>query len=129
MTKYLYIGIGLVAIITVSFIFYKPSVGGLLSSADFIQKYKATPNAVLIDVRTPAEFNSGHISTAINIDYDNQSLFKEEIKKLDPAKTYFVYCRSGNRSSGAVAQMKNASIRNIYELQNGLASAPELLNY
>lgn len=97
-----------------------------LDGKSFLEKYKQTSNAVLVDVRTPAEFNSGHISSAINIDYENPS-FASEIQKLDSSKTYFIYCRSGNRSARAISVMKNDNIKNIYELQGGISSAPELL--
>lgn len=92
-----------------------------LKGKDFVEKYASTPNAILIDVRTPSEFASGHIDKAINIDFENQS-FSSEIKKLDSSKTYFVYCRSGNRSGQAIPLMKASGIQNIYELQGGVSS-------
>jgi hypothetical protein len=78
-----------------------------------------TPGAVLLDVRTPAEFNAGHIAGASNIDFENQ-LFAEEIKKLDPTKTYFVYCRSGNRSGLAVSLMKTQGFTHLVDLKGGV---------
>lgn len=91
------------------------------AGAAFLERYNGTPNAVMVDVRTPAEFSAGHIEKAINIDFENQS-FVEEIKKLDTTKAYFVYCRSGNRSGQAVPLMKAAGIKNISELQGGIVS-------
>ena len=95
-----------------------------LGGADFLREYSANPSAVLLDVRTPGEFRAGHIDKAFLIDFENQS-FLSEIKKLDPAKTYFVYCRSGNRSGQAISQMKANGIKNIYELKGGLVSNKE----
>jgi rhodanese-related sulfurtransferase len=80
----------------------------------------------LLDVRTPAEFDAGHIQGAINVDFENVN-FQSEVKKLDVSKTYFVYCRSGNRSSQSVVIMRNSGIKNIYDLQGGISNAPELL--
>lgn len=97
-----------------------------LSGKDFITTYKGTPNSVLLDVRTPGEYASSHITSAINIDFENQT-FLSEIKKLDTSKTYFVYCRSGNRSGKAIAIMKTNGFKNIYELRGGVGSSPELL--
>lgn len=102
------------------------SASGILGSQDFISKYKNTPNAVLIDVRTPAEFNAGHIATSVNVDYENLN-FESEVKKMDLSKEYFIYCRSGNRSSKAIAIMKNNGIKKIYDLQGGISASPELL--
>lgn len=90
-----------------------------LTGNDFINTYTTTPQAVLVDVRTPDEFSSGHIPNALNIDFQNTS-FVSEVKKLDTNKTYFVYCRSGNRSEQAIRIMKQNGIKNIYELQGGL---------
>ena len=95
-----------------------------LGGADFLREYSANPSAVMLDVRTPGEFRAGHIDKAVLIDFENQS-FLSEIKKLDPAKTYFVYCRSGNRSGQAISQMKAHGIKNIHELKGGLVSNKE----
>lgn len=92
-----------------------------LMGAEFVEKYNNTPNAVLLDVRTPSEFSSGHIDKAVNIDFQDSS-FVSEIKKLDTTKTYFVYCRSGNRSGQAISIMKSNGIKNIYELSGGIIS-------
>ena len=92
-----------------------------LSAGSFLAQYKSTPDAVLLDVRTPAEFGAGHIDGATNIDFENAS-FDSEIRKLDTAKTYFVYCRSGNRSGQAIAKMKGIGVGTIYELKGGIVS-------
>ncbi len=97
-----------------------------LSGSEFIKAYTGTPNAVLVDVRTPSEFASGHIDQAVNIDFENPS-FATEVKKLDTTKTYFVYCRSGNRSAQAISIMKSNGIQNIYELKGGLVSNTETI--
>jgi rhodanese-related sulfurtransferase len=62
---------------------------------------------IVVDVRTPAEFAAGHLEGATNIDIE-ASTFSAKIANLDKGAPYFVYCRSGNRSSQAVAQMKKA---------------------
>lgn len=61
-------------------------------------------DTVIIDVRTPAEFASGHLDGAVNIDVQSPD-FAAQIMELDPSGEYFVYCRSGNRSGQAIAQM------------------------
>lgn len=96
-----------------------------VGAQEFLDSYAKTQGAILIDVRTPAEFSAGHIQGATNIDFENSN-FISEVEKLDPAKTYFVYCRSGNRSGQAVALMKRAGILNIYDLRGGVASSPQI---
>lgn len=48
----------------------------------------------MIDVRTPAEFASGHLEGAINIDVQSPD-FDQQVAQLDPSATYLVYCRGG----------------------------------
>ena len=63
------------------------------------------PNTVILDVRTPEEFNEGHIEGAINLD-QNQSDFLEKAKAALPQeKTIAVYCRSGRRSANAAERL------------------------
>ena len=61
---------------------------------------------VIIDVRTPGEFASGHLEGALNIDIQSPD-FAAQVSQLDPSKDYFIYCRSGNRSGQAISQMTN----------------------
>lgn len=96
----------------------------LLLGKDFLSKFSQTENAVLIDVRTPDEFNGGHIDKAINIDVSNPE-FKNKILKLDKSLAYFLYCLSGSRSSMALQIMKNIGIYNIYDLYGGIISNPD----
>ena len=59
--------------------------------------------AVVIDVRTPEEFASGHLADARNIDVQADS-FHTEVDALDRDATYVLYCRSGARA-GAAGEM------------------------
>lgn len=77
-----------------------------------------TAGVEVIDVRTPSEFAAGHIAGAVNIPVQSAD-FSERVAALDPAGTYAVYCRSGNRSQPAVAAMQAAGITGIYELASG----------
>lgn len=58
-----------------------------------------------IDVRTPEEYDEGHVDGADNLDFQGAA-FADQIADLDPDGTYVVYCRSGNRSAQAAAQMR-----------------------
>ena len=79
----------------------------------------ASPGVQIIDVRTPEEFAAGHIEGAVNYNVQGPE-FLDQIATLDPAGTYAVYCRSGNRSQPAVAAMSAAGINGIYELESGI---------
>ncbi len=71
-----------------------------LYSPEFRAAFAADANAVLLDVRTAAEVAERHIPGSIHIDV-MQPDFTVNVLDLDPAKNYYVYCRSGGRSAQA----------------------------
>jgi len=79
---------------------------GLAACSPSAGTIEVTSDTVLIDVRTPAEFATGHLDGAINIDVQSAD-FDERIAQLDPAADYVVYCRSGNRSGQAITRMES----------------------
>lgn len=90
-----------------------------VSAQEFGQLLNNTPNAVLIDVRTQHEFQSGHLPKALNLDV-SMGTFKRKMPTFDKNKVYFLYCRSGNRSSVAANMMANAGFENIYNMVGGI---------
>ncbi len=81
-------------------------------------------NVIIIDVRTPEEYNAEKIEGAILIDYKNEN-FKEKVAELDKKKVYFIYCRSGRRSSNSRIIMNNLGIEHVYDLKGGILAWKE----
>lgn len=79
-------------------------------------------NDVILDVRTAEEFKQGAIKGAINLDIIGGA-FKQKVAELDRDKTYFVYCRSGNRSEQACKIMSELGFKNLYNLSGGIINA------
>ena len=79
----------------------------------------AQPGVIILDVRTPEEFNAGHITNAININLEGYD-FSSEVSKLDKNATVAVYCRSGNRSGVATDQMAEIGFTDMYDMQGGI---------
>ena len=75
--------------------------------------------AVILDVRTPNEFENFHLKEAINIDIKNRD-FVDEVNELDKEKAYFVYCRVGIRSANACNYMSMLGFEQLYNLKGGL---------
>jgi len=71
--------------------------------------------AIIIDVRTPQEFATGHLTGAINIDI-NAADFDQKINALNPTLRYLIYCRSGNRSAQALVRMQSLGFDNTLDL-------------
>lgn len=86
---------------------------------NLIQENKSNPNFIIVDVRTPQEFAEGHIENAINIDFRSDA-FKDEIGNLDRTRKYLLYCRSGNRSRGALSVMTELGFKEVYHLSAGI---------
>jgi len=97
-----------------------PAAGADLSPADFAAAAKL-PSTVLLDVRTPAEFASGHLVGAVNLDLQSPG-FAQSLASLDPAKTYAVYCHSGNRSKVAMGAMQQVGFTHVYDLAGGITA-------
>lgn len=72
----------------------------------------------LIDVRTPEEFEAGHIEGAKNIDFFSEE-FPAAFEKLDRTKPLYIYCRSGNRSQKAAAKLSEMGFVTIIDLEGG----------
>jgi len=90
-------------------------------AGEFMQIAENTPDAVLIDVRTPAEFSGGKLPGAKNIDMFSKD-FLNQIDKLDKDKTYLLYCRSGNRSGQACNIMAGRGFTKLYNMAGGVMS-------
>lgn len=103
----------------------------LITATEVQQKIKAEPTITIVDVRTPGEFEKGHIENALNIDW-NGGDFANQISKLDTSKPIIVYCQSGGRSAKAAAKMLAIGFSNLYEMEGGMmkwrgADLPESL--
>lgn len=91
-----------------------------LSQEDWKAQLEADTNAVVLDVRTDAEISEGIIPNALQINiYEGQG-FIYKLEELDKSKNYYVYCRSGNRSSQACAIMNQLGFENAYNLVGGI---------
>ncbi len=78
-------------------------------------------NTTVIDVRTPLEFQSGHIDEAINIDISNSD-FSQRIEALDKDEPVIVYCAVGGRSARAASILQEKGFKTIYDLEGGISS-------
>lgn len=95
-----------------------------LQARERIERSGGSPDFVLLDVRTPGEFRAERIDGAVLIDY-NSGNFRPEIAKLPRGKTYLVYCRTGNRSAGALRVMREEGFRDVYHLDGGIVKWKE----
>ena len=91
-------------------------------SVDEFAKVIADNQVQLIDTRTEAEFNEGHIPGAINIDV-NESDFESKVgQKVDKNRPIALYCRGGRRSKIAAERIVALGYDDITELNTGFIS-------
>lgn len=79
----------------------------------------ANKDILLIDVRTPQEFASGHLENAVNMNYFDSD-FMAQFKTLDKNKTVYLYCKSGRRSANAAEKLEDMGFVKIYDLDGGI---------
>jgi len=90
-------------------------------AADLIDKHNGDNKFAILDIRTPGEFQSGHLAKSIPIDFYSQT-FAGQLDRLDKTKTYLVYCRTGNRSTKSLALFKKLKFLKIYHLASGISA-------
>ncbi len=83
----------------------------LFSSAPAVDlKSIISEGAFLVDVRTPGEFNEGHVKGSVNIPLDSVT---HQLAKFKNKKNIIVFCRSGNRSSQAKLILEQNGFINV----------------
>lgn len=88
--------------------------------ANTFQKEISTNASVqILDVRTPGEYQNGHIKNAMLADWTNQIEFKDRVQYLDKTKPVLVYCASGGRSSKAAKWLADNGFISVENLTGG----------
>lgn len=88
-------------------------------SCEMIVENKDNPEFVILDVRTPGEYNQSHIEGSIHLDYQSRD-FEEKLQELDKTKTYLVYCRSGMRGGASMDIMGKIGFKKVYNMAGGI---------
>ena len=91
-----------------------------LSVPEF-EKAIAQKNIQIVDVRTPGEYQSGHLGDAFLADWNNPKEFLERAKALDKSKPVYTYCLSGARSHEATQWLRQNGFT-AYNLTGGISA-------
>lgn len=94
----------------------KPS----LTVVEFEKEISNRDSIQLLDVRTPAEFNAGHIKNALLADWKDETEFIRRISFIDKQRPVYIYCLGGGRSAAAIVKMRRMGYQNVYELKGGI---------
>ena len=91
-----------------------------LDQSTWISQLQTDENAVIVDVRTPEEFETSRIPNSKNIDFYNPQNFMLEIEKLNKDNSYYIYCRTGVRSANSCQLMNELGFDKVYNLLGGI---------
>jgi len=92
-----------------------------ISVDDAEKLLKSDPKIIVLDVRTPDEFKTGHIPGARNLDFFSDD-FAKQIAALDKSKTYLVHCAAGGRSAKACKVIQQYELPSVYHLNEGFSA-------
>ncbi|MDZ4752122.1 MAG: rhodanese-like domain-containing protein [Flavobacteriales bacterium] len=102
--------------------------GVVNKSADYepkeFNKHLKDAGILIIDVRTPAEFESGYIEGAMNINWYDKT-FAQDVNKLDKSKPVYIYCAVGGRSSQAKELLLKSGFVEVHNLIGGMGAWKE----
>lgn len=86
-----------------------------ISTEEFLKK-RSEEKGMIIDVRTKGEHDEGHLAeTDSHYDFLNGD-FQNKIDDLDRNQSYYLYCRSGNRSGQAARMMRDHGFDKAYNI-------------
>jgi rhodanese-related sulfurtransferase len=87
------------------------TVVGAVACAASSEIHELPAGALIVDVRTAAEYQSGHFPDAINLPVGE--IAKRTSELGDASRPIVVYCRSGHRSAAAKALLEKAGFTNV----------------
>ncbi len=85
-----------------------------------IKQHKNDQDFIIIDVRTLAEYEKGHIPQAKLLDSASPTL-DQDLASLKRNATYIIYCRSGRRSLGIIEKMQNMGFSSVKNIEGGFS--------
>ena len=99
--------------------YYRPR---LITPSQALARMQSYPDAIILDVRTQQEFDTGHIPGAILLpDYAVEAQAPYVLPDKDAM--ILIYCRSGNRSASAARLLVSMGYTNVYDF-GGINSWP-----
>ena len=78
-------------------------------------------NGILVDVRTPEEFENGHLKSAVNINWFDEN-FARHFDSIAKDRAIYVYCRSGGRSAKAAQRLDSMGYKKVVDLLGGYSA-------
>jgi phage shock protein E len=90
-----------------------------INALEFQKAIEASPESIILDVRTPMEFQEGHLKGAVLLDFYSRTI-QADIDALDKSKEYLIYCKSGARSASACTYMAQSEFAKVTNMEGGI---------
>jgi phage shock protein E len=100
----------------------KPAEAPSISAAELHERRESGDAPVVIDVRTPAEYASGHVPGAVNIPFDQVA---ERIAQVEAPHGVALYCMVGPRARKGESALLASGYTSVFHLEGGLAAWQE----
>ena len=91
----------------------------VVSPTEAYSRLRASPGSALIDVRTPAEFESVHATGARSMPLDALDVSKLDAHRRESAGQVFVICKSGSRSARACQSLMSSGVTDVFSVEGG----------
>ena len=93
-----------------------------VSNEEFAALFASKEGALLLDVRTPEEWNEGHLEGAAHADYwGDEAAFEAAMNAIPRDRPVLVYCAGGGRSGLTAKELIEAGHQEVYNLEDGIS--------
>jgi len=93
-----------------------------VSNEEFAALIASKEGALLLDVRTPEEWNEGHLKGAAHADYwGDEAAFEAAMNAIPHDRPVLVYCAGGGRSGLTAKELIEAGHQEVYNLEDGIS--------
>ena len=93
-----------------------------VSNDEFAALLAAKEGALLLDVRTPEEWEEGHLEGAAHADYwGDEAAFEAAMNAIPRTRPVLVYCAGGGRSGLTAKELVAAGHQEVYNLEDGIS--------
>ena len=93
-----------------------------VSNDEFAALIASKPGALLLDVRTPEEWEEGHLEGAAHVDYwGDEAAFEAAMNAIPRDRPVLVYCAGGGRSGLTAKELIDAGHQEVYNLEDGIS--------
>lgn len=92
-----------------------------LYPTEFHAQLQKSDQPILLDVRTPEEFDESRLPNAVNLNFYDEN-FAERIGHFDKEQPIFIYCHSGSRSKNTADKLIKMGFQQIYHLDGGIVA-------